>query len=58
MNVQANQEIDTMESSLNKDLDGFKVNWIINLTTWSVQFQSVPVSNMFIKRGKIQKEGP
>ena len=55
--VQANQETDTVESSLNKKLDGFqseidKKNW----TSCRNPSQSSPIS-LFIKRKKIQKNG-
>ena len=55
--VQANQETDTVESSLNKKLDGFqseidKKNW----TSCRNPSQSSPIS-LFIKRKNIQKDG-
>ena len=56
VNVQANQKIDIVEISLNKEFDGFQTKLIINLTTCSAQFQGMPVSNMFIKRKKIQRD--
>ena len=57
MTVQANQETDTVESSLNKKLDGFqseidKKNW----TCCRNASQSSPII-LFIKRKKIQKDG-
>ena len=58
MTVQANQKTDTVESSLDKKLDGFqseidkKKNW----TYCRNPSQSSPIS-LFIKRKKIQKDG-
>ena len=54
--VQANQEINTVESSLNKNWMGSKVKLIKNWTSCRNPSQSSPIS-LFIKRKKIQKEG-
>ena len=52
VNVQANQEIDTVESSLNKEFDGLQSEIDQKLTSCSNPSQSSPIS-LFIKRRKI-----
>ena len=52
--VQANQETDTVESSLNKELDGFQSELIKNWTFCRNPSQSLP-SSLIKKRKKIQR---
>ena len=53
VNVQANQEIDTVESSLDKRIDGFQSK--IDQTFCSTPFQGLPIST-FIKRKRVQRK--
>ena len=53
--VQANQETETVKSSLNKELDGSKVKLIKNWTSYRNPSQSSPIS-LFIKRRRIWRK--
>ena len=57
VNVLTNQEIIIVESSLNKELDGFQIeiDKKKNLTSCRDPYQSSPI-NLFIKRRRIQKK--
>ena len=54
--VQANQETDIVESSLNKKLDGFQSEIDKKLDILQESISNSPI-NLFIKRKEIQKDG-
>ena len=56
MNVQGNQRIDTVESSLNQRLDGLQNDLYQKIYNLQYSIQGSPISSMFIQRKRIQKK--
>ena len=57
VDVQADQEIDIVESSLNKELDGLQSELDHKFDNLECSISKLASHQMLIKRGKIHKKG-